>query len=59
MLGQDEAWASGQGSDNAVGPRREFAEGIGKLAGNTPGDRWKKTVRFTARMPETARLTGV
>ncbi|RWW00933.1 hypothetical protein GW17_00036064 [Ensete ventricosum] len=32
----------GPGLDNAVGPRREFtrrfAEGIGKLAENTPGD---------------------
>ncbi|RRT69348.1 hypothetical protein B296_00006492 [Ensete ventricosum] len=35
----------GPGSDNVVGPRREFtrrfAEGIGKLAENTPGDRRK------------------
>ncbi|RZS24893.1 hypothetical protein BHM03_00058029 [Ensete ventricosum] len=38
----------GPGSDDAVEPRREFArrfaEGIGKLAGNIPGDRRKKTI---------------
>ncbi|RWW75011.1 hypothetical protein BHE74_00016980 [Ensete ventricosum] len=39
----------GLGSDDAVEPRREFArrfaEGIGKLVGNTSGDRWKKDHR--------------
>ncbi|RZS27485.1 hypothetical protein BHM03_00060956 [Ensete ventricosum] len=37
---------------------REFIEGIGKLAGNTPRDRRKKTERLIARMPEAARLAG-
>ncbi|RZR71889.1 hypothetical protein BHM03_00008436 [Ensete ventricosum] len=49
-------------SDNAMGPRREFArrfaEGIEKLAGNTSGDRWKKIGRLAAKMPETAGLAG-
>ncbi|RRT55613.1 hypothetical protein B296_00017087 [Ensete ventricosum] len=36
-----------------------FAEGIGKLARNTPGDRRKKTKRLTARMSEAAGLVGV
>ncbi|RWW59279.1 hypothetical protein BHE74_00033799 [Ensete ventricosum] len=62
MMGQDQAWASGRGADNAVGPRREFArkftEGIGKLAGNTPRDCQKKTIRLTARIPEAAQLSG-
>ncbi|RWV88936.1 hypothetical protein GW17_00048941 [Ensete ventricosum] len=38
---------------------RRFAEGIGKLAGNTPGDRRKKIGRLTARMPEAVGLAGV
>ncbi|RWW44719.1 hypothetical protein BHE74_00049498 [Ensete ventricosum] len=37
----------GPGLDDVVGPHREsarrFAEGIGKLAGSTPGDHRKKT----------------
>ncbi|RWV81829.1 hypothetical protein GW17_00056719, partial [Ensete ventricosum] len=37
---------------------RRFAEEIGKLAGNTPGDHRKKTERLAARMPEVAGLTG-
>ncbi|RZS01510.1 hypothetical protein BHM03_00031382, partial [Ensete ventricosum] len=52
----------GLGSDDAVGPRREFArrfaEGIWKLAGNTLGDRWKKTIELTVRMPEAIELSG-
>ncbi|RRT39491.1 hypothetical protein B296_00005375 [Ensete ventricosum] len=59
MLGQDQAWVSDQGSDDAVGPRREFAKGIEKLARNTLGDRRKKTVRLGARMPETVELAVV
>ncbi|RZS28576.1 hypothetical protein BHM03_00062187 [Ensete ventricosum] len=35
---------------------RRFAEGIGKLIGNTPGDCRKKTRKLTARMPEAAKL---
>ncbi|RWV93980.1 hypothetical protein GW17_00043525, partial [Ensete ventricosum] len=58
MLSQDQAWASGQGSNDEVGSRREFVEGIGKLAENTSGDRWKKTIRLTARMSEAAGLVG-
>ncbi|RZS21267.1 hypothetical protein BHM03_00053899 [Ensete ventricosum] len=49
MMDQDQDWASGRGSDDAVGPRREFirrfAEGIEKLAGHTSRDRQKKTVK--------------
>ncbi|RWW08770.1 hypothetical protein GW17_00027772 [Ensete ventricosum] len=51
------------GSDDAVGPRREFArrfaEGIGKLARNTPRDRRKKTIGLIARMSEAAGLARV
>ncbi|RWW88503.1 hypothetical protein BHE74_00002617 [Ensete ventricosum] len=54
MMGQDQAWVSGQGSNDAVRPRQEFArrftERIGKLAGNMPGDHRKKTgLVFTQR----------
>ncbi|RWV93297.1 hypothetical protein GW17_00044260 [Ensete ventricosum] len=49
-------------SDDTVEPRREFAkrfvEGIGKLAGNTPGDRQKKTIGLVAIMSEVTRLGG-
>ncbi|RWW47021.1 hypothetical protein BHE74_00047021, partial [Ensete ventricosum] len=38
--------------------RERFTEGIGKLAGNMSGDRWKKTERLTRRIPEAARLAG-
>ncbi|RWW56573.1 hypothetical protein BHE74_00036698 [Ensete ventricosum] len=38
---------------------RRFAEGIGKLAGNMPGDRQKKTRRLIVRMLEAAGLAGV
>ncbi|RWW57854.1 hypothetical protein BHE74_00035320, partial [Ensete ventricosum] len=38
---------------------RRFAEGIGKLAGNIPGDRRKKIGRLIARMPKAVGLTGV
>ncbi|RZS25879.1 hypothetical protein BHM03_00059142, partial [Ensete ventricosum] len=62
MMGQNQSWASGRGSDNVVGPRWEFvrifAEGIGKLAGNKARDRWKKAVRLVVRMPEAAGLVG-
>ncbi|RWV89975.1 hypothetical protein GW17_00047856 [Ensete ventricosum] len=38
-----------RGSDDAMGSRRKFArrfiEGIGKLAGNMKGDRWKEDRR--------------
>ncbi|RRT32932.1 hypothetical protein B296_00028701 [Ensete ventricosum] len=44
----------GPGSKEIVGPRREFtrrfAKGIGKLAGNTLGDHWKKTGRLTTNV---------
>ncbi|RWV81101.1 hypothetical protein GW17_00057512, partial [Ensete ventricosum] len=50
------------GLEDAVGSRREFArritEGIEKLAGNTPGDRRKKTIGLATRMPEAAGLGG-
>ncbi|RZS06439.1 hypothetical protein BHM03_00037087 [Ensete ventricosum] len=53
----------GPGSDDAVGPRREFArrftEGIRKLTGNTLGYCRKKTRRLTARMSEAVGLVGV
>ncbi|RZS28686.1 hypothetical protein BHM03_00062318 [Ensete ventricosum] len=51
------------GSDGAMGSRwefaRRFAEGIGKLVGNTLGDRQKKIGRFAARMSEAVGLAGV
>ncbi|RWV91192.1 hypothetical protein GW17_00046539, partial [Ensete ventricosum] len=37
----------------------DFAEGIEKLAGNTPGDYRKKTIRLAVRMLEVASLAGV
>ncbi|RWV87417.1 hypothetical protein GW17_00050584, partial [Ensete ventricosum] len=37
---------------------RRFAEEIGKLVGNTSGDRRKKTRRLVARIPEAAGLAG-
>ncbi|RZS16390.1 hypothetical protein BHM03_00048371 [Ensete ventricosum] len=39
--------------------RERFAKGIGKLAGNTPGDHRKKIERLIARMSEAIGLTGV
>ncbi|RZS09657.1 hypothetical protein BHM03_00040764 [Ensete ventricosum] len=33
-------------------------EGIKKLAGNTLGDHWRKTVRLAVRIPEAAGLAG-
>ncbi|RWW25354.1 hypothetical protein GW17_00010312 [Ensete ventricosum] len=51
------------GSDDVVGPcwefARRFAEGIGKLAGNTSGDRQKKSERLAVRMPEAVGLARV
>ncbi|RWW48643.1 hypothetical protein BHE74_00045266 [Ensete ventricosum] len=38
---------------------RRFAKGIGKLAGNTPGDHRKKIERLIARMSEAIGLAGV
>ncbi|RWW42141.1 hypothetical protein BHE74_00052326 [Ensete ventricosum] len=38
---------------------RRFAEWIGKLAGNTLGDRRKKTERLATRMSEGAGLVGL
>ncbi|RWW05841.1 hypothetical protein GW17_00030863 [Ensete ventricosum] len=59
---QDQAWASGRGSDDVVGSSREFtrrfAEGIKKLAENMQGDRWKKTVRLIVRMLKAVGLGG-
>ncbi|RZR99596.1 hypothetical protein BHM03_00029175 [Ensete ventricosum] len=53
----------GPGSDDVVEPHRElarrFAERIGKLAGNTPGDHRKKTIGLTTRMLEVTRLGGI
>ncbi|RZR89307.1 hypothetical protein BHM03_00016999 [Ensete ventricosum] len=53
----------GPGSNDTVGPHWEFAtrftKVIGKLAGNTPGDRRKKVRKLTTRMPEAAGLMGV
>ncbi|RWW47059.1 hypothetical protein BHE74_00046984 [Ensete ventricosum] len=37
---------------------RRFAEKIGKLTGNTSGDRRKKIIRLATRMPEAIGLTG-
>ncbi|RWV92814.1 hypothetical protein GW17_00044776 [Ensete ventricosum] len=38
--------------------RERFTEGIGKLAGNTPGDRQKKIRRLAVRMLEAVGLAG-
>ncbi|RWV96651.1 hypothetical protein GW17_00040619 [Ensete ventricosum] len=52
----------GPSSNDAGGPCWEFvrifSEGIGKLTGNMPGDRRKKTRRLTVRMPEAVGLAG-
>ncbi|RRT74998.1 hypothetical protein B296_00005942 [Ensete ventricosum] len=62
MMGQDQAWTSGRGSDDVVGPRQEFArrftEGIRKLARNMQGDHRKKTKKLTVKIPEAAVLAG-
>ncbi|RRT40839.1 hypothetical protein B296_00025274 [Ensete ventricosum] len=51
------------GLDDVVGARREFArrfaEGIRKLARNTPGDRRRKVVRLAARYSEGCQNAGV
>ncbi|RRT38583.1 hypothetical protein B296_00040572 [Ensete ventricosum] len=61
----------GQRSSFSIGPgfrrcsgisskfTRRFAEGIGKLTRNTPGDNRKKTGRLAATIPEPIRLVGV
>ncbi|RWW04191.1 hypothetical protein GW17_00032599 [Ensete ventricosum] len=36
----------------------KFVRRFGKLAGNTPGDRRKKTIGLTARMLEATELAG-
>ncbi|RRT40198.1 hypothetical protein B296_00058664, partial [Ensete ventricosum] len=52
----------GPGSDDAVESHREFArsfaKGIGKLTGNTPGDRQRKTIGLAARISEAIELGG-
>ncbi|RWW07347.1 hypothetical protein BHE74_00006478 [Ensete ventricosum] len=52
----------GLGSDDAVGPRREFArrftKTIEKLNGNIPRDHQKKTIGLAARMLEVVGLAG-
>ncbi|RRT64557.1 hypothetical protein B296_00001189 [Ensete ventricosum] len=52
---------SGFGRCSGISPKfvRRFTKEIGKLAGNTLGDRRKKTERLTARMPEVAGLAGI
>ncbi|RWW35448.1 hypothetical protein BHE74_00059617, partial [Ensete ventricosum] len=37
---------------------REFAKGIGKLVGNTPGDYRKKTIGLATRMSKVTGLAG-
>ncbi|RWV88981.1 hypothetical protein GW17_00048895 [Ensete ventricosum] len=39
--------------------RERSVEGIGKLVGNTSGDRQKKTGRLVARISEAAGLAGI
>ncbi|RWW82032.1 hypothetical protein BHE74_00009526 [Ensete ventricosum] len=60
----------GQRSSFSIGPgfrrcsgispkfTRRFAEGIGKLIRNTPGDHRKKTGRLAVTIPEPIRLVG-
>ncbi|RWV78010.1 hypothetical protein GW17_00061093 [Ensete ventricosum] len=61
MMGQS-SLGIGSGSDDAMGPRQEFtrrfAEGIGKLVGNMPGDHRKKTGILATRMLDAARSMG-
>ncbi|RRT47986.1 hypothetical protein B296_00031691 [Ensete ventricosum] len=47
-----------EGSNDTVGARWEFAEGIGKLIRNTSGDCRRKTIKLTGRMPEVVELSG-
>ncbi|RRT79718.1 hypothetical protein B296_00006960 [Ensete ventricosum] len=51
----------GFGQCSGISPKFtwRFAEGIGKLTGNMPGDRQKKTRRLTVRVLEAAGLAGV
>ncbi|RRT75133.1 hypothetical protein B296_00002390 [Ensete ventricosum] len=53
----------GPSSDEAVGPRREFArrfaKGIGKLAGNTLGVHWKKTKKTYRKNAGGYRIGGI
>ncbi|RZS11437.1 hypothetical protein BHM03_00042768 [Ensete ventricosum] len=62
IMGSDQAWESSWGSDDIVGPHREFAkrfvEGIKKFARNTSGECRKKTVRLATRLSEVAGLVG-
>ncbi|RZS24491.1 hypothetical protein BHM03_00057563 [Ensete ventricosum] len=62
MMGQDQAWTSGRGSDDVVGHRQEFArrftKGIGKLARNMQGDHRKNTKKLIAKIPEAVVLAG-
>ncbi|RWV78259.1 hypothetical protein GW17_00060797 [Ensete ventricosum] len=51
-------WKIIGGNRKAYRELERFAEGIGKLAGNTQGDHWKKTERLATRMTEVARLAG-
>ncbi|RRT31934.1 hypothetical protein B296_00040344 [Ensete ventricosum] len=39
--------------------RYDFAEGIGEIARNTPGDRWRKTVRLVAGKARGCRYVGI
>ncbi|RRT41391.1 hypothetical protein B296_00057871, partial [Ensete ventricosum] len=60
--GSQKACQELEGSDDTIGPRREFArrftEEIGKLVGNTSGDRQKKSRRLASRMSEAVKLVG-
>ncbi|RRT85163.1 hypothetical protein B296_00008955 [Ensete ventricosum] len=51
----------GFGRCSGISPKfaRRFAEGIGKLTGNTSGDRRKKTKRLTTRMSEATGMAGL
>ncbi|RZS16266.1 hypothetical protein BHM03_00048222 [Ensete ventricosum] len=45
--------------ENSSGVHYDFAEGIGKIARNTTGDRRRKTMRLTVGNAGSCRITGV
>ncbi|RWV81134.1 hypothetical protein GW17_00057477 [Ensete ventricosum] len=59
MTGQDQVWASGQGSNDVVGVCREFARSSLKESGSSMGTHQRKTIRLTVRMSEAVGLAGV
>ncbi|RRT48747.1 hypothetical protein B296_00009697 [Ensete ventricosum] len=44
---------------SSPGVHLNFTEGIGKIARNTLGDRWRRTVRLVIRNTESCQIVGV